>query len=230
MVIAGFLVTGLVILIGWLSGLLRDVPWPYWALILATVLTVISVADRDGWRIRRAMAYVAIQQRARWTRGPLPATPSLAQAWLDDPANADASALERTSALLTIGNLATARAILDTFEPTSDVQAAAAARTRSYLGALETGTMDMAPIRAASDGLGDDDRRYQLTAAAWTQAWLDIKAGRPWRQRFAHVVRDLGPHPLPVRVLVLISVPQLAAPIATVLATIIVAGVAGASA
>ena len=85
----------------------------------------------------------------------------------------------------------------------------------------------MAPILAASQGLGDEDRRYQLTAAAWAQAWLDIEARRPWRQRFADAVRELGPHPVPGRILVFIGAQQLSAPIATILATWIIAAIAG---
>jgi hypothetical protein len=222
-VIAGFLLSGAIVLFGWMSGALRDVPWPLWAVVPATLQTIISFADRDGWNIRRAMAYVAVQQRARWTRGSLPGTPSLAQAWLDDTENADANPLEIISALLITGNVSAGRAVLDAYVPATDVQIAAVARTRSYLGALETGTVDVAPILAASASLGEDDRRYQLTAAAWAQAWLDIEARRPWRKRFADAVRDVGPHPVPGRALAIISTQQLAAPIATIMATAIIA-------
>ena len=101
--------------------------------------------------------------------------------WLDDPANTDANSLERISALLMVGNVSAGRALLDVYVPVTDVQVAAVARLRAHLRAPETGTIDMAPIVAASQGLGDADRRYQLTAAAWAQAWLDIEARRPWR-------------------------------------------------
>ena len=225
--IAGFLVSGALIGIGWWSGALQDVPWPLWAVVPGTVLSVISFADRDGWNIRRAMAYVAIQQRARWTRGPLPDTPALAQAWLDDPVNADASGLETASMLITSGNRAAGMALLDSYVPETEMQAAGLARLRSYLRTSESGSMDMSPIRAAAERLGEEDRRYQLTSAAWMQAWLDIEGRRPWRQRFADAVRDLGPYPAPPRAIAFIWFQQLAAPIAVVLATVLVAGIGG---
>ena len=59
-VFAGFGLAVLFIAVGWFSGVLRDVPWPLWALIPVAILTVVGLADRDGWNIRRAMAYVAI--------------------------------------------------------------------------------------------------------------------------------------------------------------------------
>lgn len=223
-VIAGFLLSAALVMIGWRSGALQDVPWPLWAVVPATVLTVICFADRDGWNIRRAMAYVALQQRVRWTRGPLPDTPAMAQAWLDDPANADASGLETASILITSGNRAAGSALLDSYVPETAMQTAGVARLRSYLQASEKGSLDMSPIRAAAEGLAADDRRYQLTSAAWMQAWMDIEARRPWRQRFADAVRDLGPYPVPRRALAFIWFQQLAAPIAILLATALAAG------
>jgi hypothetical protein len=226
-VIAGFAVSGFLIVVGWWSGALRDVPWPWWALIPIAILAVISFADRDGWNVRRAMAYVAIGQRARWAGGEIPRGPSGARAWLDDPAHADADGLQRVSMLINIGNLAAGRALLDAYVPTTEVQAAAAVRFREHLAAFETGSIDLAPIRAATEGLGEDDRRYQLSSAAWMQAWRDIEAHRPWRQRFADTIRDLGPYPVPGRILAFIGFQQLAPSIATAVAITIVALIAG---
>ena len=226
-VIVGFAVSGLLILLGWVTGPLRDVPWPLWALIPIAILSVISFADRDGWNIRRAMAYVAVEQRARWPSGPVPRTASGAQAWLDDPANVDADGLQKVSMLITIGNLAAARPILDAYVPATAVQAAGATRLRAYFAGLDTRSIDMATIRAATEGLGEEDRRYQLAAAAWMQAWMDIEAGRPWRQPFADTVRDLGPFPVPRRLMGFIGLQQLSAPAATAIATALVASIAG---
>ena len=226
-VIIGFAVSGLLILVGWLLGALQDVPWSLWALIPIAILSAVSFADRDGWNIRRAMAYVAIEQRARWTTGPVPRTASGAQAWLDDPVNADADGLQKVSMLITVGNLAAGKAMLDAYVPATAVQTAGAARLRAYFAALDTRSIDMASIRAATEGLGEDDRRYQLAAAAWMQAWMDIEAHRPWRQRFADTVRDLGPFRVSGRIQAFIGLQQLSAPIATAIATAIVASVAG---
>ena len=78
-VAAGAILSVAVIAIGWLTGILRSVPWPAWMVIPFVILSAVAIADADGWRIRRAMAYVAIEQRKRWTRGRIPATPSSAQ-------------------------------------------------------------------------------------------------------------------------------------------------------
>jgi len=195
--------------------------------IPVVILSAVAVADGDGWRIRRAMAYVAIQQRKRWTRGRIPATPSLARRWLQDPSNADASGLERASALFTIGDVAAARAALDSYMPRDAVEVAGLTRMRAVFRARETGVVDMVAIGAATDGLSADERRYQLTAAAFSQAWLDIAHGRPWRPTFARAVRSLGPHQVPSPVRIWIAVQELAAPIAVVLATVIMVGLVG---
>ena len=107
-VAAGAILSVAVIAIAWLTGILQSVPWPAWMVIPFVILSAVAVADADGWRIRRAMAYVAIEQRKRWTRGQIPATPSRAQRWLTDPSNADASGLERASALFMTGDAAAA--------------------------------------------------------------------------------------------------------------------------
>ena len=71
-------------------------------------------------------------------------------------------------------------------------------RMRSVFRARETGVVDMDAIRAATEGLAYGERRYQLTAAAFSQAWLDIEAGRPWRSAFAQAARDARAAPGPV--------------------------------
>jgi len=210
--------------IGWLTGPLRAVPWPLWMALPAVILAAIGVLDRDGWNIRRAMAYVAIRQRSRWTAGSIPRTPSLARAWIDDPSNVAANGLERTSVLIVAGDLVAAGAALDGFVPTTAVEMAGSIRMRSFLQAVETGTVDLEPTRAATRELDDDERRYQVTAAAFSQVWLDIGARRPWRRRFADAVREFAPYPVPRYVLVVIGVQQLAAPIAVILATMIMIG------
>jgi hypothetical protein len=54
---------------------------------------------------------------------------------------------------------------------------------------------------------------------------LDVAARRPWRRRFADVVRELAPYPVPRRVLAVIGVQQFAASIAVILATAIMSGI-----
>ena len=127
-VAAGAILSVAVIAIGWLTGILRSVPWPAWMVIPFVILSAVGVADADGWRMRRAMAYVAIEQRRRWTRGRIPATPSSAQEWLADPSNADASGLERASALFMTGDAAAASAALDRCVPRDAMEAAGLTR------------------------------------------------------------------------------------------------------
>jgi hypothetical protein len=74
-VAAGAILSVAVIAIAWSTGILESVPWPALMVIPFLFLSAVAVADRDGWRIRRAMAYVALEQRKRWTRGKIPATP-----------------------------------------------------------------------------------------------------------------------------------------------------------
>lgn len=223
---AGAIISGLLIAAGWWMGVLRPLPWPAWMAIPVLILTAVALADGDGWRIRRAMAYVALRQRSRWTRGRIPATPSLARRWLLDPANADASPVDRASVLFTAGDPVAAGAALDVFEPTTPREVAALTRMRAVFTARESGMVDMGAIRRATQGLDDDERRYQLTAAAFSQAWLDVAAGRPWRARFAAEARELGPHRVPPHIGAMIAVQELAAPVA-VLATAIIGVVLG---
>jgi hypothetical protein len=96
---------------------------------------------------------------------------------------------------------------------------------RSFLDAGVSGTIDMEPIRVAAQGLPDADRRYQLSAAAFSQVWLDVEAHRPWRRGFAASIRGLGPFPVPAYVHAFIAVQELSAPIAVVLATVIMAAI-----
>ncbi len=226
-VLAGAIVSGLLIAVGWWAGPLRDVPWPAWAAIPVVILTAIAVADRDGWRIRRAMAYVAIRQRARWTRGRIPTTPSLARQWLLDPANAGASGAERASVQFMAGDIAAASATLDAYHPTGAVELASRTRMLAVVRARGTGLVDLDAIRRATEGLTGDERRYQLTAASFSQVWLDVEAGRPWRIGFAHAVRELGPHPVPPHIAAMIGVQEMAAPIAVALATAIMGTIVG---
>lgn len=211
----------------WLIGADARPPWLLLLGIPAVLTAIIAVADRDGWRVREAIAYVALQQTARWTRGPLLRTTRAAEAWLAEPANADATTPERTSALIAAGHWAEAETLVAGAEGSTDAERASIARLRATIAAHPNGDIDLLAVRAAAAGLPSDERRYHVTAAAWSQVWLDLTARRVWRPRFAAAVRDLGPFPLPVRVRFWIAFQQLAAPIACVLAMVILAGALG---
>lgn len=188
-----------------------------------------GIADRDGWTVRAAMIYVAIEQRRQWRHGRLPVTPARANAWLQSEASAAATPLERAAALVTAGRRDEALAAIETAEVTTELDRVRQLRLRSTVAAMSgTGEVDLAGIRAASRELPLDQRRYQVVSAAWSQAWLDLGAGRPWRERFAVVARGFAPYSLPRRVWIFgIAMQELALPIAVVLACGIVLLVEG---
>lgn len=211
----------------WLIRTETRPPWLLLGGIPAVLTAIIAVTDRDGWRVREAIAYVALQQAARWTRGPLLRTTPAAEAWLADPAYADATTPERTSALIAAGRWTDAGALIAGTDGSSDAERASVVRLRATIAAHPAGDIDLDAVRAAAAGLPADERRYHNAAAAWSQVLLDLAARRAWRPRFADAVRDLGPFPLPRRVRLWIAFQQLAAPIACVLAVVILAGVLG---
>jgi hypothetical protein len=188
-----------------------------------------GIADRNGWAVRAAMAYVAIQQRRQWRHGSLPVTPAAANAWLERRTSEASTPLERASVLVTAGRQAEALAAIDAADASTDVDRVRQLRLRSTVAAMSGGgEIDLARIGTAASALPLDQRRYQVVSAAWSQAWLDLSAGRPWRDRFAAVAREYGPYPLPRRVWVFgIAMQQLALPVAVVLACGIVSAVEG---
>jgi hypothetical protein len=181
---------------------------------VALVLTsLVALADRDGWLIRESMAWVALQQRARWTWGDLPVGVAEAVAWLEDPANRDAPALARASVLMTGDRWSEAAQLLDDHVPSDPAEAATRIRMRLAINARGTGSFDQAAVQAATQGLPEPDAKYLLASAAWSQAWIDLTSGRPWRRDFARASRALRPYPLPMRVRAWIAAQQMLAPI-----------------
>ena len=119
-----------------------DAPRALLIAIALAVMTVPSIIDVDGWRIRLGMAWLALEQRRRARGVPLPPrTPAGAERWLEDPRTADAG-LTRASALLTAGRSGEAREILDAHPIASLEDEARVARMRAAIDGLETGTVD----------------------------------------------------------------------------------------
>jgi hypothetical protein len=195
--------------------------------IAALLLTgVVSIADRNGWRIREAMAYIGLTQRARWQRGALPEDAAEAIEWLDNPANADASNVEWASMLMSADRWGEAGTLIADAWGSTPQEHATLVRMRSTIEGRSSGRIDPGPLRAAVKALPETEARYQLLAVAWSQAWLDIRAGRPWRGDLALAARELGPFELPARVRLLIAIEQLAAPIACIFAVVFIAFIA----
>lgn len=188
--------------------------------------TVACLLDRVGWRIRMATAELAALQRMRWTRGRLPADPLSAEAWL--VANPEAPVLDRVAVMVTAGRMAEARQLAAGAVATTPDDAVRLARMRLTVDAALAG---VAPSRAAVEAferlpelaaIAVPERRYQRLSLAWSIAWLEIHAKRPWRTALAQALRDLGPFRPPLRYVAFHAVQQFALPIAYLLAWLIV--------
>ena len=92
---------------------------------------LVGLIDRDGWRIRMAMAEVATRQREHWRTGTLPIDPPSADAWLIE--HPDARPVERASVLVTAGRREEAIALLDAAVGETPTETVGIARLRLTL-------------------------------------------------------------------------------------------------
>ncbi len=189
---------------------------------------LVCFIDRDGWRIRMAMAEVAGRQRQQWRTGSLPIDPVSADAWLNE--HPDARPAERASALVTAGRREEAMALLDVSVGETPTETVGIARLRL---SLDPAVVDDATAHVALDtlerlpefgALPAEEQRYHRLAARWSIAWLRIRAGEPWRTDFAGAIRDLGPFRVSRRFQLFHAIQQFALPIAYVGALLIVWG------
>ena len=182
---------------------------PAFVIVLVAV-TVPSLFDTDGWRIRLGMAWLGAEQRRR--QADMPRTPAGADKWLAR-SNEAVSPLTRASVALMAGRTAEARALIDVAPRQDPEDAARVARMLAGVDGLETGTVDPRAARVAIEALPPDRRRYHLLALAWSTAWVDSSNGRPWRHAFAEASRGIGLGGIPVRSLLWFSAQELLAPI-----------------
>jgi hypothetical protein len=187
---------------------------------------LVCLIDRDGWRIRMAMAEVAGRQRERWQWGALPIDALSADAWL--AAYPDAPPAARASVMAMVGRHAEALDLVTSASAETPQDTVNLARLRILFAAESDGdhsigdalaTLDAAPEMADAPR---DERRSQRLALAWSIAWLRIRAGEPWRTEFAGSIRNLGPFRVTRRFQVFHLVQHYALPIAYVLALLIV--------
>ena len=199
------------------------------AVLLAIPLVafvVVCLIDRDGWRIRMAMAEVAGRQRERWQWGTLPIDGMSAETWLT--AHPDAPPTARASVMATVGRHEEALDLVRSASAETPQDAVNLARLRILFAAEARGDHSVQNALAALDGapelggIPSDERRSQRLALAWSLAWLRIRAGEPWRTEFANAIRDLGPFQVTRRFQVFHAIQQYALPIAYVLALLIV--------
>lgn len=181
-----------------------------WLGIVLVAVTVPSLLDVDGWRIRFGMAWLAVEQRRR--QSDLPRSAAGAERWL---ARSDetASPLTRAAMELMAGRIPEARALIQTAPRDEPEDAARVARMLAAVDGLETGTVNAEAARAAIEALPADGRRYHLLSLAWSTAWVDSINGRPWRHTFAEASRGIGPSDLPVRAVLWVGLQELLAPI-----------------
>jgi hypothetical protein len=181
------------------------------AILVALVITTTPAAlDRDGWRIRRGMAWLAAEQRRRMVDPPR--TPAGAERWLAGKGDS-ATELTRASFLMMADRLDEARAIVDAFEPVDLEDRARRERFVAALGGMQSGTVDARAATAAIEALPPDARPYQRMSLAWSTAWVAATQGRPWRSAFAEASRDLGGGQIPMRFLLWHAVQELLLPI-----------------
>ena len=213
-VLAGGLIDVVLAVFAW-----RDLPLVAYVLPPFFLTLAVAVVDRAGLPVRRAIAWVGLEQRRRWTGPALPTTAGMAGRWLADPPAA-ATPFERASVLMTAGRGAEAVAELAGLEPATALDAVRLARLRASAAAAADPKheLDLGAVRAAAAPLPPEEARYHVLSAAWTRAWLDISRKRPWRDRFAPVAAELGPYELPARLRGTLVVQQFAGPIASLIA------------
>ena len=186
------------------------------------VFAIVARLDRDGWRIRMALAEIAYQQRRRWRWGTLPVEPMTAGAWLS--AYPDAPPEVRASVMTTAGRDAEARAVLQASNAEPPADAVRFARMRILFAAEDAGDHSIADAVAALDrapgfgALPPEERRYQRLTLAWSMAWLRIRSSEPWRHELATVLRPLAPFRAPRRYRLLHILQQYALAIAYLVA------------
>ena len=220
LIVAGVVGVGMVIVL-FLAGV-HDGRVLVW--VPGMTLLVASSADRDGWRIRMAMAEVATRQRDQWQTARLPIDPLSAEAWL--AARPDAPVRERASALVTAGRHADARALLEDAVGETASESVGIGRLRLVLDPAVMGGSDeqgLAQLEAlpAFDRLTAGERRYHRLSLAWSMAWQRIERGRPWRESFAEAARHAAPFRVPLRFRAFHALQQLAVPVAYALALLI---------
>ena len=183
--------------------------WP--AILVALVITATPAAlDRDGWRIRRGMAWLAAEQRRRMPD--LPKTPAGADRWLAG-SGGSAHELMRASILMMANRLDESRAVVDAFEPVTAADRARRERLLAALDGLRSGTLDSRAALAAVDALPPDLQPYHRISLAWSIAWVDASNDRPWRAAFAKVSRTLPRGGIPTRYLAWQAIQELLLPV-----------------
>jgi hypothetical protein len=177
------------------------------------VLALPSVLDRDGWRIRIGMGWLAAEQRRR-QQSPLnmPRTPAGADRWLQQPAATEAG-LTQASVLMMAGRLAEARALVAVHQIADIEDRARVARLLAAIDGVDHGRIDPTAANAAIDALPPEARPYHRLSLAWSTAWVESSNRRPWRRAFAKAAEGIGTAGIPARYLAYGAFQELLAPV-----------------
>jgi hypothetical protein len=135
---------------------------------------LVGLIDRDGWRIRMAMAEVAARQREHWRTGRLPIDPPSADAWLIE--HPDARAVARAAVLATAGRHEEARSLVESIDRDTPLDALNLARLRILFAAEARGDHSIAavvdrPRGGARDGECACRGRAVSSGLRWHGRW-----------------------------------------------------------
>jgi hypothetical protein len=188
--------------------------WP--AILVALVITATPAAlDRDGWQIRRGMAWLAAEQRRRMTD--MPRTPAGADRWLAGSGEA-APELTRASILMMADRQDDARALVEAVVPSTPEDRARRERLLAALDGLRSGTVDPRAALAAIAALPPELQPYHRLGLAWSTAWVEASQHRAWRPAFAEASRALGRVEIPTRLLAWHGIHEFLLPICLLIA------------
>jgi hypothetical protein len=177
------------------------------------ILVIPSILDRDGWRIRIGMGWLAAEQRRRLKHLPrLPRTAAGADRWLARP-EASGAGLVQASVLMIAGDLGEARRLVEA-HPVTDVEdRARVERMLAALDGLERGRLDPAAANAAIAELPESVQPYHRLSLAWSTAWVDAANGRPWQRAFAEAATGFDGAGIPARYLGYAALQEFLAPL-----------------
>jgi hypothetical protein len=172
--------------------------------ILAFVL--LGLLDLDALVIRLALLEYSRLGRSR-LKPDDPRDLASAAEMLADAENDAISPIRRVGLLASLGRDTEAHALLSRSSAGDPIEAAYAERLRIAL-AEQPDVVDRGRFEAAIRELEPSEARWQRLALATNLVHLDVRAGRPWKDRYRAAVAGLGPWDPGARGWLLVGVAQ----------------------